>query len=609
MRSNWKVKRFSIFNKLVLAFLVVISPLYLLGMFMNEKGAQMIHDGVFQSQKQKVEFYLTSLETEIERMIVLQRHFMNDTDLQTLSTIVDRLTVYERLAAMNRLQERLRLIKESSPYIAQAKAYIPSVSRIVSSGDTVDRLDPEHLEQLKSEALRFEPPFVMSGDKLAIRDYYPNPYNLDKRNPAFVLELEVSLPAIMQYLRQLPGYDSGGAALINSDTIIVNENVKASFDEIRVQLNEVLAAAAAGTGIDGQKVSTARLFTPGGDVFLTVFIRSAKLNSSLIVYVPESEVLGPIRKYRSYMWLISGLSAVVIVVFAYWIYRVIHRPLRKLVRAFLRVETGVMRVDIKHGSNDEFRYLYEKFNHMVEHLNMLIYETYEQKIHLQQAELKQLQSQINPHFLYNSFYLLYRMTKAHDYDNATRFTQFLGDYYQYITRNGKEEVRLEEELGHVKAYIEIQSIRFHDRIQVEMLPVAERFCQAIVPRLILQPIIENAYQHGFDYDGDDCRLYIEVNENRSPVGMPLLTIVVRDNGQGMTEEQLAKWNRALANERHTEEVTGMMNVHRRLRLKYGENAGLRLDRGEASGLIVQIDIPFWTAESGEHVGSQEKGEI
>lgn len=585
-----RIRKQSIFNKLVLAFLVVMTPLYLLGTFIFDTGSRIVDREISTSLQKQVQFYLMSLETEIERMVILQREFMNDSDLIALSMMAERFTAYERLAAMRRLQARLNLIKESSEYIADARAYIPSVSRIISSNDAVIPLDQSRLDELKQDALAYHPPFIHMEGEMYIREYYPSPYNLDERNPTFVLELQISLPSVYSYLEQLPGYENGGAALIFENAVIVSGKHEASFKRIRPFLEQQLQVSRSEAKTGSFEAVTSRLSVYEGD-YLTVHLYSQQLHANLFVYVPEKAVMGPLERYRMYMWLISAISLMVIVAFAYWIYRIIHRPLRKLVGAFRKVESGNMQVEIRHNSHDEFHYLYDKFNYMVGRLNKLIYEVYEQKIHLQQSELKQLQSQINPHFLYNSFYLLYRMIKAEDIENATRFTRFLGDYYQYITRNARDEVRLEDEIRHVQAYIAIQSIRFGDRIRADVGEATEVIKNIPVPRLMLQPIVENVYEHAFNLDMEECRLFIGFEQTRSISGMPLLCIIVQDNGIGMSDEEIAQWQQKLNHDRFVEEVTGILNVHRRLRLKYGPDAGIRME-SKGTGLTVKLMIPM-----------------
>ena len=102
---------------------------------------------------------------------------------------------------------------------------------------------------------------------------------------------------------------------------------------------------------------------------------------------------------------------------------------------------------------------------MVSKLNVLVKEVYEQKIRSQRAELKQLQSQVNPHFLYNSYFVLYRLAKIPDVDNVLRMARHLGEYFRFITRSRSDEVTLEEELKHTLAYIQIQMYRFDQRVE------------------------------------------------------------------------------------------------------------------------------------------------
>lgn len=590
MRSINTVKRVSIFGKLTLAFLLVITPLYVLGIYISNQGSTIVDKEISKSLQQQLQFYLLSLETEIDRMTALQREFMNDEDLDELSMMHERMSTYERLSAIKRLQTRLKFIQESSMYIESAQAYIPSIHRVVSSTREVYELNQVMLDERKEGAFSSTHPLIFQENELYIREYYPSPFNLDIRNPNFVLELKLSIPSVNRFLEQLPGYEQGGAAIISESATIMSDKHRESYQIIESKLDQHLWMQPKDTGAwDNGLASTMRLET-GQGVLLVTYQYSSSLNAYLLVYVPEHEVMGPLQKYQWYMWIIFGIGLLAIPIFAYWIYRIIHRPLRKMVGAFRKVESGILQLEIKHNSNDEFHYLYEKFNYMVAHLNTLIYEVYEQKIHLQRSELKQLQSQINPHFLYNSFYLLYRMIKAYDNDNALQFTKFLGDYYQYITRDAQEEVQLQEEIRHVKAYIEIQAIRFGDRIKVEMADIPDSIRMLAVPRLILQPIIENAYQHAFQEQYEDCQLTIQFKLATSPGNQRLVIIEVRDNGSGMTDEKLEQLQRKFAYEQHEMEVTGLLNVHRRLRLKYGELAGLSFERNEA-GLTVLLTIP------------------
>jgi two-component system sensor histidine kinase YesM len=167
------------------------------------------------------------------------------------------------------------------------------------------------------------------------------------------------------------------------------------------------------------------------------------------------------------------------------------------------------------------------------------------------------------------------------------FVKYLGEYFQFITRNADEEVQLSLEIKHAMNYIRIQGIRFHNRVETivgELPQVTER---VRVPRLILQPIIENAYKHGLEDREEGGVLWF-----RFVVSGPCITIEVENNGALITDEELLNVRRKLQTDEPGKETTGMINVHRRLRIRYGETGGLIVERGEHGGWKVGITIPF-----------------
>lgn len=591
MRRGWGKRRFSILSKLIVTFLIIISPMYVIGTRMNEWGASLVREEIFNSLQMQLLFYRTSLENEIVRMQRLQREYMNDEDLESLAIASESLTDYQRLASIKRFQARLNVMKQSSLYVAKASAYIPPIGRVISSDELSGILPQEKLAQLKRDAS--EPrisPFFHDGDKVLLREYYPTTQPAEGRDPVFVLELELSTPMIKQYLSQMTDSKLGGAAVIHRDWAIVSTNKDEAYEWISGPLRERAQQLENTGAVD--TTAEMKVVSVDNQRYLTVSAYASSLGATLLAFVPEDVVMGALDRYRLYMWLTTLIAIVVVVLFSFYMYRLIHRPLQKLIRAFRKVESGDLQIALTYKSSDEFQDLFEQFNYMVSHLNKLVFEVYEQKIRVQQSELKQLQSQINPHFLYNSFYLLYRMTKANDFENSTRFTKYLGDYFQYVTRNGEDEVPLALELKHVRALCEIQMIRFAGHITFSIEELPESFQSVKVPRLILQPLVENAYQHGFEREHTNRHMGIRFTAVTPADGRALLHISVEDNGKGMTDAELGRWQGWLNGTAMPTEITGMLNVHRRLRLKYGDIAGIRMASNSSGGLTVSIVLPL-----------------
>ncbi|MBO9599869.1 MAG: histidine kinase, partial [Cohnella sp.] len=210
---------------------------------------------------------------------------------------------------------------------------------------------------------------------------------------------------------------------------------------------------------------------------------------------------------------------------------------------------------------------------------------YEEQLRLQQAELKQLQAQINPHFLYNTYFILYRLAKLQDNESIAQFSQYLGEYFQYITRNGVDNVSLEMEFRHAQTYAQIQNIRFKNRIRVEFEELREPYRSILVPQLILQPLLENAYMHGLEARRKAGLIRVAVGEENG-----MIRITVEDNGDKLTDEKLASLQASLLVQGAEHEYTGLLNVNRRLQLRFGSEYGVHVRRGELGGLSVTLSM-------------------
>jgi len=221
---------------------------------------------------------------------------------------------------------------------------------------------------------------------------------------------------------------------------------------------------------------------------------------------------------------------------------------------------------------------------MLTKLQALIDQDFKQKLMMQKAELKQLQSQINPHFLYNSFFILTSLARTGDLERIERFTIMLGEYFRFITRNGEDNVKLAEEIKHSRMYTEIQNLRFSRRIRVQFDELPKEMEDIRVPRLIIQPLVENAYEHSLEKIAEDGKLRVSFESEPAES-----RIIVEDNGE-MIETEINALRERLANANEAHEVTGMINIHRRIVLIYGEGSGLILSRSELNGLKVTVRI-------------------
>ncbi|SFT05604.1 sensor histidine kinase [Paenibacillus sp. BC26] len=576
-KPQWKM---TIFPKLIIAFLLVVVPIYGIGLGMNQLGEKSVREELSKSLKSKVDFYLNSLEVENERMMGLLQQYALDKDIQHATFISNTMTIGVWTETVQRIQEKLQLIKNSSLYIKTVNAHILTLKRTISSDETIsDTINPDYEAVATVSKLRGVGHYFWK-DRLFMAIAYPGS-DLPNMKETFALSIEINQEMMKQSLHNFSDYKNSGAMLVDPKNgwILGNQ----SDEELTKELSNYLKNRPEGSADEDYKQISA-----GNSSYFVAYKRSPTFGYYLIAYVPAAEMLGPIDKYRMLLWLLSFVSLIFIVAYSYWLYQLIRKPLHRMITGFRKVEAGMMEPIPLPKTRDEFLYLFQRFNMMTDNLKVLIHEVYEQKLRAQTSELKQLQSQINPHFLYNTYFILYRLAKMNDNDSVIQFSQHLGEYFQYITRNGSDDVPLEAEIKHSRTYVEIQNIRFaKSRITVEFGELPAGCGDMRVPRLILQPFIENAYQYGLETKRRDGRIAVTMIEQDGK-----LLMSVEDNGEKLTNADLQSIEANLVNQRADMEYTGMLNVHRRLIIRFGSEFGVSVARGEMGGMKATLKLPM-----------------
>ena len=263
----------------------------------------------------------------------------------------------------------------------------------------------------------------------------------------------------------------------------------------------------------------------------------------------------------------------------------VNKPLQKVVQAFEKLQDGDLSIRISHKYQDEFQYIYSSFNRTVERIQELIENVKEQSRLLQNAELMQLQSQINPHFLYNSFYLIRIMAKNESYEQIVQFVTSLAKYYRFLNKEVDQNISLSKEVEHMMNYIDIQQMRFGDKISVSIGELPENAVSFRVPKLILQPVVENAYNYGMSSIlKDGCiRIGYEMDED-------FLNIIIEDNGSSVEEEKLEQMREYIRDYQGRAAGHALSNIERRLKLAYGEDSGILLENSDFGGLKVVLRL-------------------
>jgi nitrogen fixation/metabolism regulation signal transduction histidine kinase len=295
-------------------------------------------------------------------------------------------------------------------------------------------------------------------------------------------------------------------------------------------------------------------------------------------------------------FFILGLSTLLLLLMAYWLSVSITRPIMKLTHAARELSRGRFDQRIEIESNDEISFLAKTFDRMRININNLISEIQhnaqleselkENKLRLQESQLRSLQSQINPHFLFNTLDTLSKKAYLEGAEETSDLIASVANLLRYNLKRLDRSVTLREEIDVMMRYLEIQKARFTERLQFEIV-VDEALLHIRIPSLTLQPIIENAVIHAVEpmEEGGTIRFRVHGDEER-------VHVEIADNGAGMSESvirRILEEHAEVEPEGHSTGI-GFSNVVRRLRLFYGEEdiIDIRSEQGQGTTVILRL---------------------
>jgi len=272
---------------------------------------------------------------------------------------------------------------------------------------------------------------------------------------------------------------------------------------------------------------------------------------------------------------------------AYFIARTITGPVRMLRGRMLQAESGDFGEELTPQTRDEIGQLTKSFNTMSRKITDLIQTVYVAELHQKDAELQALQSQINPHFLYNTLELIRALALDSGALAVVDITRSMGDLMRYNLGKSADRVTLAQEITYIRNYLAIQQSRFGERFQSE-IKIDESHLAVSLLRLTLQPLVENALRHGIETKSGIGHLSIE-SERRGDN----LVITIVDDGSGVSPERLQTIREALdTGQGEIEGSIGLVNVHQRLKLNFGPGAGLWFESQVDQGSRVTVTVPF-----------------
>ena len=395
-------------------------------------------DAIYGQMATQAEYYVGTVDYQIQSIFRQQAEVFSD---RKMAFLVDRELLendYDRREALLAVEDRLFSLKTSNNLILKTTLYIPSSDYVItdSKAKEFSEENKERLALLKGHIGKL----WNDGENL-VYTLCESGYTLVKE-PNFYLEVVLNKQQLVENLNTFAS-EGGGAFLLDRDQNFFLEDTCGSSKGRAVAWKAKLWGEEISLTQESPIENGMSQVSVEEEPYLVNVCKSQYLGM-LVQYYPKNTVLQRTNRYTVLFVLFVLGAAGLALSFSSYTERMVNKPLKKLQQAFKVLEQGNMDIHISHSEQDEFGYIYEGFNRMTNELKRLIEEVYIQKDLAQRAELKQLQAQINPHFLYNSFFLLSRRMKRGDQENAVQLANYLGTYFQYLTRNAADEVLLED---------------------------------------------------------------------------------------------------------------------------------------------------------------------
>ncbi|WP_310138573.1 histidine kinase [Paenibacillus amylolyticus] len=542
---------------------------------MNRLSSKTLEENMIGASKNQLDYVKGILDGIMYEANMYGVQFAADSDVRFYQRQVLELSNYDSQMKKNDIADRLRQTLLSSRSIESIGIYWKDEGTFLSTSNSLEARLPFNEIQ--------RPGWRIIDDSLYYFAAYPYIQKSEQLKPVqYVVGVKLNNDYLKSLLQKAVNNDSSRAFLWFDDHRLWDEN-EVDNDLLKA-ISELLLPQEGATLKYDYHTNSENYYV------LSRYIEA--LDTYLITYTRTNDFLKPLDHNRK-VFLISIIAVLtlgLIVIFTF--YRNYDRNIRLMERKFLQVEQGNHSTRITENTDNEFYVLFRSFNHMVAEIQDLFVSLKTETDLRRSAELKQLQAQINPHFLYNSLFFIMSVAKFSP-DAVMRMSKHLAEYYRYLTRLDKHEVTLQEELQFAEHFLIIMTLSKKIEYAIDLPP--ELTSLPLMP-LIIQPVVENAIQHGIEGQQGANRVNIDVKQAEE-----VILIRVSDDGKGLTPDEIQKLETQLDSDTPPEGTrgVGLWNVNRRLKNTYGDRSGLAFSTNDWGGLsvLLMIHVPTEKGES------------
>ncbi|HZG13847.1 MAG TPA: sensor histidine kinase [Candidatus Bathyarchaeia archaeon] len=539
-----------------------------------------IYDELLYQKSSQVLFMSSgSIENELKKVEKISYDITADLQIQNdLHALTVDVSEYEHFRLRSALTDKLLNYSNTEDYIQSIQLF-DARGREYAAGTSTVSIPPDKLQNMLRVAREAKGssewifPDKSDMSLIALREirYYKN-LSFDHVG---TLIIRINLNKIVGQVSK-GSQDQGGDIMMRSGTRII-------YPIRSEQTTEQIP-------IPSDQSEGYRIETRNGETYFVAYLHSTYANWTYLHAFPYDQIFERIVTIKYYLLLVYLLMFFVCIMFGMRFAKGITHPIENLVSTMLHVRRGEFEKAearsqrTKPMQMDEIGILHSNFNLMIQRINELIRENYTKQLVIKETEFKALQAQIKPHFLYNTLESINWLAKVNQQVQISRMVESLGFLLRSSISPKEPMITLEEEMEIIQHYVTIQSYRFEDRLHFSMdIPQEVRDC--CLPKLTLQPLLENAIQYALEPMIEPCSIRITTILQEDG-----FTLVVMDNGPGMDLAYLEQWEKR---KEHTKgQGIGLKNIDERIKLSFGEAYGIKVESERGKGTHVHVMLPY-----------------
>jgi two-component system, sensor histidine kinase YesM len=583
-------RKISIKKKLsLIAVLFIVYPIVILGYFGYKNYANVMKEKAIRDSQNTARELAASLEERMEKLRMFSIQIFYDRIIyDACSNFASGKMDFE---IQNNFQQYLQSTLFSKYELDEILISFKTPKKVFHANRTL--LDTTesfaHMEKLHEHALKGSgrPMWYVSHDNGKVTGIYIAKiiYDLQEiRNETGMLVFKVNSSYLFDTFNHFISHTNHNLSVYSEDGlgIFINEVFKLEQEKPHSEF------------LGSEKETSVQELKSNNDTIYMLYDSIQSANWKLVIGISSNVLLKEVRKIAGFILLLCFATLPICLLLIDYMYISIIRPLNLLIKRMHAVEQGDIGITIVSNREDEFGYVFRTFNKMSLNIKSLIDTVYKKQLAMKDAEIKALQAQINPHFLFNTLEAINWKARMNGVDEISDMISAFSNIIEAnMNRTNEKFISISKEIDYINNYTFLIQKRFGKKIMFN-INMDEQAAEDIIPKLLIQPIVENAIFHGLEMKKGHGTINIKIEKIKD-----ILSIQVTDDGLGIEENTLSKLKEAMADDNYLDrEITmrdnssiGVLNVHRRIRLLYGKEYGVEIHSHAGEGTVVLIKLP------------------